>query len=67
VDQVLDVLRKVGERRGKSVPSVALNYCLCKGALPLVGIRQAQQAQDAVETLGWRLTKEDVVEIEQQG
>jgi aryl-alcohol dehydrogenase-like predicted oxidoreductase len=64
VDQVLDVLRKVGGRRGKSVPSVALNYCLSKGALPLVGIRNPEQAQDAVNALGWRLTREDVVEID---
>lgn len=64
VDQVLHVLRKVGERRGKSVPSVALNYCLSKGALPLVGIRNPEQAQDAVDALGWRLTREDVVEID---
>jgi len=65
MDQVLDVLRNVGERRGKSVPSVTLNYyCLSKGALPLVGIRKAQQAQDAVGALGWRLTKGVVVEID---
>jgi len=61
---MVEVLRRVVERRGKSVASVALNYNISKGALPLVGILNPQQTQDAVDALGWRLSNEDVIEID---
>lgn len=64
VEPALEVLRRIGEKRGKSVPSVALNYCVSKGGLPLVGIRNPEQGKDAIEALGWRLSKDEVVEID---
>jgi aryl-alcohol dehydrogenase-like predicted oxidoreductase len=64
VEPTLQVLRDIAQKRGKSVASVALNWNVSKGGLPLVGIRNEQQAKDAVEALGWRLTDEEVTEID---
>ncbi|KAK4455160.1 alcohol dehydrogenase [Podospora aff. communis PSN243] len=64
VDPIVDVLRKIGQQRGKNVPSVALNYNISKGALPLVGIKNPEQARDVVDALGWRLTRDEVIEID---
>jgi aryl-alcohol dehydrogenase-like predicted oxidoreductase len=64
IEPTLDVLRGIAERRGKAVASVSLNYIVSKGGLPVVGIRNEQQAKDAVEALGWRLTDEEVTEID---
>ncbi|KAJ3456892.1 hypothetical protein MRS44_016915 [Fusarium solani] len=64
LEPVLDTLRQIAERRGKSVAAVALNYNLSKGVLPVVGIRNVEQAKCAIEALGWRLTEAEVIDID---
>jgi aryl-alcohol dehydrogenase-like predicted oxidoreductase len=64
LEPVLETLRTVGARRGKSIASVALNYNISKGVLPLVGIRNVDQAYAAIEALGWRLTVNEIQEID---
>ncbi|KAJ9156835.1 Aldo/keto reductase [Coniochaeta hoffmannii] len=64
VEPVLQVLRDIGRKRGKPVASVALNWIVGKGGLPLVGIRNVEQAKEAIEALGWRLTDEESAEID---
>lgn len=64
IDDTLKVLREIAAKRDKSVASVALNYNVSKGALPVVGIRNEQQAKDAVEALGWRLSDEEMTAID---
>ncbi|KAI0385159.1 NADP-dependent oxidoreductase domain-containing protein [Hypomontagnella monticulosa] len=66
VEPAIRALEDVARKRGKSVAAVALNYNLSKGALPVVGIRNEEQARQAVEALGWRLEKEDVEMIDKQ-
>lgn len=62
---VLAELRAIAAGRAKrSVAAVALNYNMSKGTLPVVGIRNVQQAEEALEALGWRLSKEEVVRID---
>jgi aryl-alcohol dehydrogenase-like predicted oxidoreductase len=61
----VEVLQEIAQRNGGKPPaSVALNWCVSKGALPVVGIRTEEQARQAVEALGWRLTEEEVAEID---
>jgi len=48
LEPLLETLRRIGQRRGKSVASVALNYNISKGVLPVVGIRKVDQARDAI-------------------
>lgn len=64
VEPVLQVLREIGQKRGKSVASVALNWNISKGSLPLVGIRNEEQAKQALDALGWRLSEDEVAEID---
>ncbi|KAI0399647.1 NADP-dependent oxidoreductase domain-containing protein [Xylaria palmicola] len=64
IQPTLDVLETIGKRRGKNPAAVALNYNLSKGALPLVGIRNLAQAEQALEALGWRLTEDEVKMID---
>ena len=49
IEPTLDVLRCIAQNRGKPVAAVALNYNINKGALLLVGIRNAKMTEDAVE------------------
>ncbi|KAK4184360.1 aldo-keto reductase [Podospora australis] len=61
---VVETLRRIGDKYGKGPASVALNWSIVKGCVPLVGIRTPEQAQEAIDALGWRLTPQEVVEID---
>lgn len=59
-----DVLKCITQIRGKPIAAVALNYNISKGALPVVGIRNLEMAKHVVEALGWRLSAEEVKELD---
>lgn len=65
VEPVVQTLKRIGDKYGKKPASVALNWSISKGAVPVVGIRNPEQAQQAIDALGWRLTPGDMVEIDQ--
>ena len=43
---------------------VSLNWVVCKGALPIPGVKNAGQAEEAAGALGWRLTDGEVMELD---
>jgi aryl-alcohol dehydrogenase-like predicted oxidoreductase len=53
------------DRGGKSNVQVALNWVICKGALPIPGAKNADQAQENAGTLGWRLTDEEFARLDE--
>jgi diketogulonate reductase-like aldo/keto reductase len=52
------------EHGGKSNSQVALNWVICKGALPIPGAKNATQTLVNAGALGWRLTEEEVVKLD---
>jgi aryl-alcohol dehydrogenase-like predicted oxidoreductase len=65
LERTISTLQKIGEANNKSAASVALNWSLVKGAVPLVGIRNRQQALDAIGALDWRLDNFYMKEIDE--
>lgn len=65
IEPTIEILQKVGEGTETSAASVALNWILVKGAVPLVGIRNRQQALEAIEALDWRLNDFYIKEIDE--
>ena len=61
---LLRELRRIAEARGKSVPQVSINWCLCKGAIPIPGCRDAAMAESNMGAMGWRLTDDEVAALE---
>ena len=54
-------MEEIGRSRGGKTPAqVALNWCLCKGTVPIPGAKDAAQAEENAGALGWRLTREEV-------
>ena len=49
---------------GKTLAQVALNWCICKGTMPIPGAKNAAQAQENAGALGWRLTPEQMAELD---
>ena len=46
--------------RKHDVMQVAINWTLCKGALPIPGAKNARQVKEAAGALGWRMSPDQV-------
>jgi aryl-alcohol dehydrogenase-like predicted oxidoreductase len=58
-------LRRTGERYGGKTPAqVALNWVMCKGAIPIPGAKNRAQAEQNAGALGWRLSADDVAALD---
>ena len=64
VRPLLLALHAVAARVGKTPGQVALNWIMCKGAIPLPGASSAQQVRENAGALGWRLSDEDVAVLD---
>lgn len=61
---LLAVMEAVAKQRNKSLSQVALNYVICKGAIPIPGARSRAQCLDNAGALGWRLNDFEVAMLE---
>jgi aryl-alcohol dehydrogenase-like predicted oxidoreductase len=60
VEPIVAELRRIGEACGKTPSQVALNWIICKGAVPIPGAKNRKQAEENAGALGWRLSAEHV-------
>ncbi|MEO0565417.1 MAG: aldo/keto reductase, partial [Chloroflexota bacterium] len=65
VQPLLNTMREIGKGYAedgivKTPAQVALNWCICKGTLPIPGAKNARQARANLGATGWRLAPEDV-------
>ncbi|KAA8498401.1 putative oxidoreductase, chloroplastic [Porphyridium purpureum] len=64
VQPTVDALRRIGEERDKSPAQVAINWLLCQGVTPIVGVKTAQQADSLAGAVGWRLNDGEIDELD---
>ena len=65
IDPIVAELRRIGAAHGGRTPSqVALNWIICKGAVPIPGAKNAAQAEQNAGALGWRLTQDEVAALD---
>jgi len=60
VSPLVGLLNELGHKHGKTPAQVALNWVVCKGAVPIPGAKNPTQAAQNAEALGWRLEEVDV-------
>jgi pyridoxine 4-dehydrogenase len=60
-----DCLAEVAQVRHQTPAQVALNWCICKGAIPIPGAKTVAQAEQNLGALGWRLSDGEVWELDQ--
>jgi aryl-alcohol dehydrogenase-like predicted oxidoreductase len=66
VQPLIAMLRDFGEAHGgKSPAQVALNWTICKGAVPIPGAKNTNQVLSNAGALGWRLTDDEVVALDE--
>ena len=67
MEPLLVTLRSVAARHQKTPGQVALNWVVCKGALPIPGAKDARQARENAGALGWRLAASEIAELDAAG
>lgn len=59
-------LQQIGQDHGGKTPAqVALNWVICKGAVPIPGAKNARQARENTSALSWRLTTDEVAALDE--
>jgi aryl-alcohol dehydrogenase-like predicted oxidoreductase len=65
IQPLVGLMREVGQTHGGKTPAqVALNWVMCKGAVPIPGAKNARQAQENAGALGWALTPAEVAALD---
>ena len=65
VDAVVAELRRIGaEHDGRTPSQVALAWLIAKGAVPIPGAKNREQAEENAGALGWSLTDEDMAALD---
>lgn len=62
---VMHLLHQLGEKYDRTPAQVALNWLIAQGGvIPIPGAKTAQQARQNAGALGWRLSDEEVAQLE---
>ena len=63
---LLKLMTQIGQDHGgKSNAQVALNWTICKGTLPIPGAKDGAQAQENAGALGWRITDDEMAQLDE--
>lgn len=66
IQPLIHLMTEIGrDYGGKSPAQIALNWIICKGALPIPGAKNARQAEMNAGAAGWRLTAEQVKALDE--
>ncbi|MBN1921873.1 MAG: aldo/keto reductase [Anaerolineae bacterium] len=65
VQPLIALMREIGEAHGgKSPAQVALNWTICKGAVPIPGAKNVRQLESNIGAAGWRLTEDEIAALD---
>lgn len=60
------LLKEMGDSHGGKTPGqVALNWVMCKGAVPIPGAKNDRQARENAGALGWKLKDDEVIALDE--
>jgi aryl-alcohol dehydrogenase-like predicted oxidoreductase len=66
IQPLIKMIKRIGQdHEGKTASQVALNWAICKGTLPIPGAKNAHQASENAGGTSWRLTKEEVQQLDE--
>jgi aryl-alcohol dehydrogenase-like predicted oxidoreductase len=65
MEPLMTAMKRIGsDHAGKTPAQVAINWVICKGALPIPGAKNVAQAEQNAGALDWRLTDEEVAALD---
>jgi aryl-alcohol dehydrogenase-like predicted oxidoreductase len=63
---LLTLMKRIGsDHAGKTPTQVAINWVICKGALPIPGAKTVGQAEQNAGAVGWRLSEAEVAALDE--
>lgn len=66
IQPLISFMHRIGaEKGGKTPAQVALNWVICKGAIPIPGVKNVRQTEQNIAALGWRLTEEEIASLDE--
>lgn len=66
IQPLLDLMWHIGSHHNGATPAqVALNWCICKGVIPIPGAKTPRQAIENADAAGWRLTEQEVNDLDE--
>ncbi|KAL2641535.1 hypothetical protein R1flu_009122 [Riccia fluitans] len=65
LERLQSVIKSTAKKRNKTVSQVAINWCICKGAVPIPGVKSLSQAKDNLGAVSWRLSAQEVAALEE--
>ncbi len=66
IQPLIHLMTEIGQDYGgKSPAQIAINWVICKGALPIPGAKNVHQAELNAGAAGWRLTPEQVKALDE--
>lgn len=66
IQPLIHLLTEISQQHGdKTVPQIALNWVICKGALPIPGAKNVRQAETNAAAAGWRLTTAELQALDE--
>lgn len=63
---LLQCLEAIAQSRNKTMAQVAINWCICKGTIPIPGAKNPEQAQQNIGAMGWYLDSGEVTELDKE-
>ena len=64
---LLEALHRIADKLGKTPGQVALNWIICKGAIPIPGATSAEHVTENAGAMNWRLSEKDVTVLDSAG
>ncbi|KAM7280596.1 hypothetical protein ACFE04_007730 [Oxalis oulophora] len=64
IEPLLATLREIAVKRKKTMSQVAINWCISNGTIPIPGVKTLNQAKENLGALGWRLSFDEVLQLE---
>jgi pyridoxine 4-dehydrogenase len=64
ISPLISCLEAIAMTRNKTIAQVALNWCVCKGTIPIPGAKNVRQAEENIGALGWCLDSGEIAELD---
>jgi aryl-alcohol dehydrogenase-like predicted oxidoreductase len=66
IERLIHLMHEIGQDHDNAQPGqIAINWVLCKGAVPIPGVKNARQTEENLGALGWRLSQGEVEALEE--
>lgn len=64
IQPLLACMGEIAQSRNKTLSQVALNWCICKGTIPIPGAKTVEQAKQNIGALGWELDTGEIATLD---